>query len=92
MERLLASVRPRCWPIAASPGSRPSRPAAALAESSPAIVTALNRFIGYEDAAKVAKQAVRSGLTIREAVIARGYVERGEIDEEQLDRPLDVRR
>jgi len=62
-----------------------------LAQSSPSIVTPLNRVIGYENAAKVAKHAVRSGLTIREAVVDLGFVERGEIDEETLDRLLDVR-
>jgi fumarate hydratase class II len=62
-----------------------------LAESSPSIVTPLNRVIGYENAAKVAKHAVRSGMTIREAVADLGFVARGEIDEETLDRLLDVR-
>jgi len=61
-----------------------------LAESSPSIVTALNRFIGYEAAAAVAKEALASGKTIREVVIARGHVARGELTEEQLDAALDV--
>jgi fumarate hydratase, class II len=60
------------------------------AESSPAIVTALNRFIGYEAAAKVAKESLRTGQTIREVVIALGHVERGDITIEQLDQVLDV--
>ncbi len=60
------------------------------AESSPAIVTALNRFIGYEAAARVAKQAVETGRTIRDVVIERGHVERGEISLDQLDAALDV--
>jgi fumarate hydratase, class II len=60
------------------------------AESSPAIVTALNPFIGYEAAAAVAHEALETGATIREVVLARGYVERGEISEEQLDKALDV--
>jgi len=60
------------------------------AESSPAIVTALNPFIGYEAAAAVAHEALETGATIREVVLERGYVERGEISEEQLDRALDV--
>ncbi len=62
----------------------------AYAESSPSIVTPLNRIIGYEAAAKVAKHAVAQGLTIREAVIDLGFVERGEVTEEQLDKALDV--
>jgi fumarate hydratase, class II len=61
-----------------------------LAESSPAIVTALNRFIGYEAAAAVAHEALASGKTIRDVVIARGHVERGEITLDQLDNALDV--
>jgi fumarate hydratase, class II len=60
------------------------------AESSPAIVTALNPFIGYEAAAAVAHEALASGATIRDVVIARGYVADGKITEEQLDRALDV--
>jgi fumarate hydratase, class II len=60
------------------------------AESSPSVVTPLNRFIGYEAAAKVAKQALADGATIRETVIRLGYVERGELTEEQLDEALDV--
>jgi fumarate hydratase, class II len=61
-----------------------------LAESSPAIVTALNPFIGYEAAAAVAHDALASGRTIREVVIARGHVARGDLTEEQLDAALDV--
>ncbi len=64
--------------------------ARAFAESSPSIVTPLNRVIGYEAAAKVAKYAVAEGITVREAVVALGHVERGEVTEEQLDSALDV--
>ena len=64
--------------------------ARAQAESSPAIVTPLNRIIGYESAAKIAKHSVSAGLTIREAVIDLGFVERGEVTLEQLDVVLDV--
>jgi fumarate hydratase class II len=66
--------------------------ARAYAESSPSIVTPLNRVIGYEAAAKVAKTAVAEGITVREAVVALGFVERGEITEAQLDEALDVLR
>ena len=64
--------------------------ARALAESSPSIVTKLNRTIGYEAAAKVAKHSVAQGITVRQAVIDLGFVERGEVTEEQLDAALDV--
>ena len=60
------------------------------AESSPAIVTALNPFIGYEAAAAVAHEALETGATIRDVVISRGYVARGDISAEQLDKALDV--
>jgi fumarate hydratase class II len=60
------------------------------AESSPSIATPLNRYIGYEEAAKVAKQALAEGKTIREVVIERGYVRDGKISAEELDRVLDV--
>jgi fumarate hydratase class II len=64
--------------------------AAALAGMSPSIVTPLNKFIGYENAAKIAKHAVAEGITVREATIALGFVERGELTVEQLDGALDV--
>ncbi|MEX5299312.1 class II fumarate hydratase [Kocuria sp. CPCC 205292] len=61
-----------------------------LAEASPSIVTPLNKAIGYEAAAKIAKHAVANKMTVREATIALGYVEDGRLTEEQLDRALDV--
>ncbi|MFB4312977.1 class II fumarate hydratase [Actinomadura sp. 21ATH] len=60
------------------------------AESSPSIVTPLNRYIGYEEAAKVAKQALAERRTIREVVLERGHVESGKLTLEQLDAALDV--
>jgi fumarate hydratase class II len=62
----------------------------ALAGMSPSIVTPLNKVIGYEAAAKIAKHAVAKGITVREAVIDLGYVERGEISEAELDERLDL--
>lgn len=64
--------------------------ARALAESSPSIVTPLNKFIGYEAAAKIAKYSVAKGITIREAVVELGFIDRGELTLEQLDGALDV--
>ncbi|MFD2079292.1 fumarate hydratase, class II [Actinopolymorpha cephalotaxi] len=60
------------------------------AESSPSVVTPLNRYIGYENAAKVAKTSLAERKTIRQVVIEQGYVERGDLTEEQLDKALDV--
>ena len=62
----------------------------AYAASSPSVVTPLNRYVGYENAAQVAKRALADGATIRETVIAMGFVERGELTEEQLDEALDL--
>jgi fumarate hydratase class II len=62
------------------------------AEGSPSIVTPLNRYIGYENAAVVAKKALTERKTIREVVIEQGHVERGELTEAQLDEALDVMR
>jgi len=64
--------------------------AAAYAGMSPSIVTPLNKLIGYEAAAKIAKHSVSKGITVREAVIDLGYVERGELTLEQLDEKLDL--
>jgi fumarate hydratase class II len=61
-----------------------------LAESSPSIVTPLNKYIGYEEAAAVAKQALKERRTIREVVVERGHVRDGHLTEEQLDAALDV--
>jgi fumarate hydratase class II len=60
------------------------------AESSPSIVTPLNRYIGYEEAAKVAKQALAERKTIKQVVLERGYVQQGKLTAEQLDQALDV--
>jgi fumarate hydratase class II len=62
------------------------------AESSPSIVTPLNKYIGYEEAASVAKQSLKERRTIREVVLERGHVESGKLTEEQLDDALDVLR
>ncbi|MER6255960.1 class II fumarate hydratase [Streptomyces sp. NPDC001584] len=62
------------------------------AESSPSVVTPLNRYIGYEEAAKVAKRSLAERKTIREVVLESGYVERGALTLEQLDEALDVLR
>ncbi|EFL17336.1 class II fumarate hydratase [Streptomyces sp. C] len=62
------------------------------AESSPSVVTPLNRYIGYEEAAKVAKRALAERKTIREVVLESGYVDRGALTLAQLDEALDVLR
>jgi fumarate hydratase, class II len=61
-----------------------------LAESSPSIVTPLNKYLGYENAAAVAKKALKDGKTIRQVVIDSGFVADGKLTEHQLDAALDV--
>jgi fumarate hydratase class II len=53
--------------------------------SSPAIGTALNPYIGYEEAAKVIKEATAQGTDLRTVVL-----ERGLLSEEEVDKALDV--
>ncbi|MFC7219952.1 class II fumarate hydratase [Streptomyces polyrhachis] len=62
------------------------------AESSPSVVTPLGRYLGYEEAAKVAKKSLAERRTIRQTVLEGGYVERGLLTEAQLDEALDVLR
>ncbi|HYN96372.1 MAG TPA: class II fumarate hydratase [Pilimelia sp.] len=62
------------------------------AEGSPSIVTPLNRYLGYDEAASIAKEALASGQSIRSVVLARGHVTAGRLTEEQLDEALDVLR
>ncbi|WP_344449907.1 class II fumarate hydratase [Actinocorallia aurantiaca] len=62
------------------------------AEGSPSIVTPLNRHVGYEEAAVIAKQALAQRRTIRDVVLERGHVESGALSLEELDAALDVLR
>jgi fumarate hydratase, class II len=57
----------------------------AYAESSPSLGTSLNPYIGYEAAADVVKESVKTGRSVREIV-----TERGLLTDEQLDTALDV--
>ena len=60
------------------------------AEGSPSIVTPLNRFLGYDEAAAIAKQALAEGKSIRQVVVERGHLTNGKLTEAQLDAALDV--
>jgi fumarate hydratase class II len=53
--------------------------------SSPSIGTALNPYIGYEEAAKVIKASQEEGQDLRTVVLDRGL-----LSEEEVDRALDV--
>jgi fumarate hydratase class II len=50
-------------------------------ERSPALVTALAPKIGYAEAAKLSKEALASGLTVRELVVKKGLLQGAELDE-----------
>ena len=54
------------------------------AESTPAIATALNPYIGYDLGTEIVQEAVKSARTIREVAIEKG------VDEETLDKALDL--
>jgi Fumarase len=62
------------------------------AEGSPSIVTPLNRYLGYDEAAAIAKQALKENRTILDVVRSRGHVENGKITEAELIEALDVLR
>ena len=62
------------------------------AEGSPSIVTPLNRYLGYDEAAAIAKQALKENRAIKDVVLERGHVRDGKLTEEQLDQALDVLR
>ncbi len=51
-----------------------------LMQESLMLVTALNRHIGYDNAAKVAKKAYADGTTLSEAVVALGLMTAAEFD------------
>ncbi|MCY4159591.1 MAG: class II fumarate hydratase [Bacteroidetes bacterium] len=57
-----------------------------LLELNPSLATALNSAIGYDMAAKIAKEAVASGLTVREVALKMNV-----LDEKSLDSLLDMR-
>jgi len=62
------------------------------AEGSPSIVTPLNRHVGYDEAASIAKEALATGEPIRAVVLRRGHVDAGSLTEDELEAALDVLR
>jgi fumarate hydratase, class II len=60
---------------------------AALIEQSLAMVTGLNEAIGYDAAAAIAKESVKTGKTVRQLCL-----EKNVLPKEELDRLLDARR
>jgi fumarate hydratase class II len=57
-----------------------------LLEKNPSIATALNAYIGYDQAASVAKESAKNFESVRDVVKRRGL-----LTDEQLDTVLDVR-
>jgi len=57
-----------------------------LVERNAIIVTALNPHIGYDNGAKIAKESVATGRSVRELVL-----EAGLMSEEELDEALDIK-
>jgi len=55
-----------------------------LVERSPMLATALNPVIGYDEAAKLAKESMRSGKSIRQLARAKG------VSEKELNKVLDL--
>ena len=47
----------------------------------PTLVTALNPVIGYSKGAEVAKEAMATGRTIQQVVIAKGYLSAEQADQ-----------
>ena len=64
----------------------------AMQKAVPAGEGAMAAILGmeFEEAAKVAKESLAAGRTIREQVLAMGYVDRGVLTLQQLDEALDV--
>ena len=57
-----------------------------LLEKNPSIATALNPYIGYDEAAKIAKQSAKEGRSVRDVVQEKGLLKGA-----ALDKALDVR-
>jgi aspartate ammonia-lyase len=62
-----------------------------MVENSIGLVTALNPYIGYERSTEVADEALKSGRSVYEIVLEKGYLSKAELDEllspENMTRP-----
>ena len=83
LKNALDALRSRCIEGITADADRCRR----FAETSPGIAAALNAHIGYAKGAEVAKEAARTGRTVREVVR-----ERGLLTEEEIEKILDPRR
>ncbi len=51
-----------------------------LVENSIGLATALNPILGYEKATQIAEEALRSGKSVVEVVLEKGYLSREQIE------------
>ncbi len=65
-----------------------------MVEQSIGLVTALNPYIGYERSSRVADEALKSGRSVYEIVLEKGYLNQAELDEilspENMTRPRHI--
>jgi aspartate ammonia-lyase len=50
-------------------------------ENSIGLVTALNPFIGYEKSAEIAKEAMKTGGSVYQIVLEKGYLSKEELED-----------
>ena len=71
----------RSFDVHCAQGLEPDRARIAeLLDRNLMLVTALNRHIGYDHAAEIAKKAHKEGMTLKEAALALGYVSAEDFD------------
>jgi len=67
-----------------------------MVENSIGLVTALNPYIGYERSTQVADEAIRSGRSVYEIVLEKGYLNKAELDDilspEKMTQPRYIHR
>ena len=67
-----------------------------MVENSIGLVTALNPYIGYERSTQVADEAIKSGRSVYEIVLEKGYLNKAELDDilspEKMTRPRYIHR
>ena len=62
-----------------------------MVENSIGLVTALNPYLGYEKSTEIAAEALRTGRSVYEIVLEKGYLSREVLDDllspEKMTRP-----
>ncbi len=85
MDIIINAVTAFCDKCVRGVQANPAKASGWLAKNA-ILVTALNPVIGYQKGAEVAKEAMRTGRTVREVVLSKGY-----LTPEEADQLLDVR-